>query len=58
MDINKAKVIYESITLKIDEAIDSEVGCQNVYKPETDLILTLIHEQLIDALGLPEDHHL
>ena len=58
MEINKAKALYAAVITRAEQAIDIEVGERREYKPETDLELTLLHETLIDALGLPEDHKL
>jgi hypothetical protein len=54
--INKA--IYESIMLNVYEAIDEAVGEKRELPPLAEICVQDIHESLIDALELPEDHHL
>lgn len=49
---------YESLVLKIDQAIDTENGETRELKPETENILSQISDELIDILGLPADHSL
>jgi hypothetical protein len=52
------KDVFESIMLKIYEAIDTEVGEKREYKDTTELDIVLIQEELKNALGLPIDHYL
>lgn len=50
--------VYEKIILKIDLAIDTENGEQRELKATTEAILSQISDDLVEALGLPANHHL
>jgi len=54
----KNAAIFETIVSDIFRAIETETGEAKEFKPETDLILEVIRENLVDALDLPKDHHL
>jgi hypothetical protein len=51
-----AKQTYETIFLAIDTVIDTEVGEQREYKPETIEVLNDLHGLVLTILNLPDDH--
>ncbi len=53
-----SKSIFETLVLMVDHAIETEVGEQKEFKPETEQILSDFQKILIELLDLPKDHHL
>jgi len=52
------EMFYEKIMLNTYDLVDLLVGEKREFDAGTKLYLDRIHEVLIDALDLPEDHHL